>query len=388
MISSEFGMEDIIVDLLNSLSAVKDLSELSPHAGNEKELISKALSVLIQNQDMERCSLFLLNEQGYLVNLTGVSSCETASESRLEYKSLQFKVGEGVIGIAAQTGELQYCEDCSIDERFSSDKPQDNVELPGSVISVPIIVDNDVVGVLNISHPQANYFNEWHIRMLSIYKNMLGQLIINYRLFQQMDAEIYKRTAKLEKALVDLNSLKEHFENMSMVDQLTGLFNRHYFYSQAEIAIANTKRYGQALCLLVLDLDRFKDVNDQYGHGFGDDVLVKAASVMKEQVRDSDVLVRYGGEEFVVVFTNTTCENGKLFAERIREKIASIAWDEEGFQQTVSIGLYCLTDCGEPNMNVDINIDKIINFADIALYQAKAQGRNKVITFNEDMLEK
>ena len=385
---SAFGTEDVIVDLLNSLSAVKDLSELSGHAVNEKELISKALAVLIQNQDMERCSLFLLNEQGFLENLTGLSSCESTTDTRSDYKPLQFKVGEGVIGVAAATHELQHCQNCLEDERFSSTKQQDKTTLPGSVISVPIVVDNEVVGVLNISHPQAYYFNDWHVRMLGIYKNMLGQLITNYRLFQQMDTEISKRTEKLEKALVDLNSLKEHFENISMVDQLTGLYNRHYFYDQAEIAIANTKRYGQALCLLMLDLDHFKQVNDLYGHGFGDEVLVKVSHVMKQQIRETDVLVRYGGEEFVVIFTNTSCDNGQVFAERIRAQVEQMKWEEQGFKQTVSMGLYCLSECSENGNEVDINIDNIVNMADIALYQAKAQGRNKVLTYCKDMVEK
>jgi len=203
-----------------------------------------------------------------------------------------------------------------------------------------------------------------------------------------MDAEISKRTAKLEKALVDLNSLKEHFENISMVDQLTGLYNRHYFYDQAEIAIANTKRYGQALCLLMLDLDHFKQVNDLYGHGFGDEVLVKVSHVMKQQIRETDVLVRYGGEEFVVIFTNTSCDNGQVFAERIRAQVEQMKWEEQGFKQTVSMGLYCLSECSENGNEVDINIDNIVNMADIALYQAKAQGRNKVLTYCKDMVEK
>ena len=190
LLNNGVGMEDLIVDLLNSLSAVKDLSELNCcQAGDEKELISNALAVLIQNQDMERCSLFLLNEEGYLTNLTGLSSSESRNDKRQEYTPLQFKMGEGVIGVAALTGELQHCQNCADDERFSSAIQQDKTGMPGSIISVPIQVSNELVGVLNISHPKAFYFNEWHIRMLGIYKNMLGQLITNYRLFQQMDAE-------------------------------------------------------------------------------------------------------------------------------------------------------------------------------------------------------
>lgn len=386
MLQNEGGLEDMIMDLLNSLSAVKDLSELNCQAGNEKELIRNALAILIQNQDMERCSLFLLNEQGVLVNLTGMSTCEDVSEKG--YKPLEFKIGEGVIGAAALTGELQHSENCSEDERFASNKEQKQIDIPGSIISVPIFTGKDLVAVLNLSHPQAYHFNDWHIRMLGIYKNMLGQLITNYRLFQEMEQQIEKRTAKLEKALVDLNLLKEHFESMSMIDQLTGLHNRHFFYEQAEIAIANTKRYGQSLCLLILDLDHFKEVNDLYGHSFGDDVLITISSVLKQQVRETDILIRYGGEEFVVIFNNTSCANGKIFAERIRKEVELLKWEKEGFVQTTSAGLYCLsTECFSSDSS-DININKLVHFADTALYKAKYQGRNKVVVFNEEMLEK
>ncbi len=379
------GLEDVIVDLVNSLSSVKDLSELNCQAEDEKELIHRALSVLIKNQDMERCSFFILDEQGILVNLTGISARESSNDVREEYQSLQFQVGEGVVGAAALTGELQYCQNCLEDDIFASNKKQDVVELPGSIISVPVFANDELIGVLNISHPQVRYFNEWHIRMLGIYKNMLGQLITNYRLFQHMETQICKRTEKLEEALADLNVLKNHFESISMIDQLTGLYNRRYFYNQADIAIANAKRYGQALCLLVLDLDHFKQVNDQFGHGFGDDVLVKISEALQQQVRESDVLVRYGGEEFVMIFPNTNCVSGEIFAERIRENIEQIEWEGSKYVQTISIGIYCLSDeCCVPE-NDEINIDRLVNFADLALYQAKAQGRNKVVLFDDNI---
>ncbi len=388
ILKNDAGLEEVIVDLVNSLSAVKDLSEINYQVSDEKELIRNALSVLIQNQDMERCSLFLLDEDNVLVNLTGLSASESMGSIERKYHPLQFKIGEGVVGTAALTGKMQHCQNCAEDKCFTSSKKKDDIELPGSVISVPVFADNELVGVLNISHPQTFYFTEWHFRMLEIYKNMLGQLITNFRLFQQMEAQISKRTEKLEEALADLKVLKNHFESISMIDQLTGLYNRRYFYDQAEIAISNAKRYRQALCLLVLDLDHFKQVNDLYGHGFGDNVLVKISRSLQQQVRESDVLVRYGGEEFVVIFPNTNCVNGKIFAERIRKKIEQIEWEDSDYVQTISIGIYCLSDeCCVPE-NDDLKIDKLVNFADMALYQAKAQGRNRVVLYSEDIAEK
>ncbi len=388
---NKFGMQDIIIDLFNSLSAVRELSEINCQGNNEKKLIKNALAALIHNQDMERCSFFLLNDEGYLVNLTGTSSCEIAEESNEDYSPIQFKVGEGVIGVAAETGELQNCPDCQKDERFSEYIKDSECLMPGSVISVPVFAaGNELLGVLNISHPEAHYFSEWHVRLLEIYKNMMGQLISNFRLLQNMEDQVKHRTIKLEEALIDLEKLRQHFESASMLDQLTGLYNRRYFYDQVEAAVANTKRYGQALCLLILDLDFFKDVNDCYGHGFGDKVLVKISEALQQQVRESDILVRFGGEEFIVIFTNTNCTNGMVFSERIRSTIEVLKWeDKENFSQTVSIGLFCLgTESFTADHESEMNIDKIIHYADTALYKAKELGRNKVVLFSKDMLKK
>lgn len=112
------GVHDVIVDLLNSLSTVKGLSKLDCQISDEEALIAHALSILIQNQDMERCSFFLLQDNGCLVNVTGLS-CEEYVESRsMQYQPLRFRVGEGIIGLAAKTRELQHCRDCRTDPHF------------------------------------------------------------------------------------------------------------------------------------------------------------------------------------------------------------------------------------------------------------------------------
>ncbi len=175
-----------------------------------------------------------------------------------------------------------------------------------------------------------------------------------------------------------------------MLDPLTGLHNRRYFYEHVGVAIAKTKRYGESICLLMLDLDHFKAVNDKFGHIFGDEVLIKVAEVLQSIIRESDVLARFGGEEFIIVFSNTNCNDSELFAERIRKKIESIVWrKQQGFSQTISIGLYYVGNKnGETGKEMDIDIGRLVHYADTALYYAKESGRNRVVRFTEDMLEK
>jgi len=380
---SKFDVQDIIVDLLGSLSALKELSELNCQASDEKELVSKALSVLIQNQDMERCSFFILDNEHKLVNLAGLSYLESSGAEKAAQVPIKFQMGEGIIGQAAQTGELQYCNNCQEDERFSNHARQAIESLPGSVISVPVFALGELLGVLNISHPDAHYFSEWHVRLLHIYKNMMGELISNYRLLRQMEEQIVARTQRLEVALEDISRLKEHYENMAMLDELTGLFNRRYFYAQIGTVLANARRYGQSFCILALDLDRFKEVNDVYGHGFGDTVLKDVSLVLREEIRESDIVARFGGEEFIIIFTNAFNTEGKLFAERIRKKIASLTWlvDAKEINITVSIGVHC--QAGQALKQSHPDIDALIQNADKALYAAKAQGRNQVVMFSD-----
>jgi diguanylate cyclase (GGDEF)-like protein len=380
---SAFDVQDIIIDLLSSLSALKELSELSCQASHEKELVSQALSVLIQNQDMERCSFFILNNEHKLVNLAGLSCQDSSGGESLTPSPLEFQIGEGIIGQAAQTGELQYCENCQQDIRFSNPARQAADNLPGSVISVPVFALGELLGVLNISHPDAYYFSEWHIRLLHIYRNMMGELISNYRLLRQMENQITLRTQKLETALEDINRLKDYYENISMLDELTGLFNRRYFYAQVGTILANAKRYGQSFCILVLDLDNFKAINDNYGHAFGDIVLKDVAVVLREEVRESDIVARFGGEEFIIIFTNAYNDKGRFFAERIRKKIQTLTWlnEEQTITITISIGVYCQ---GSETLSANHpDIDALIQNADKALYLAKAQGRNQVKLFED-----
>ncbi len=390
----ENGLENAFVDLLSALSAIKELAGIGCRQGDEESLIKHALAALVHNQDMERCSFFKLIDNERLVNVTGLSYRETIDDEDHEVRTLpqEFKVGEGLIGLAAKTRSLQHCHNSASDERFSKEGNRRGGNLPGSIISIPVFVANlELVGVLNVSHPEPYYFTDWHIRLLEVYKNIFGQLITNFRLIRYMESEIETRTAKLQRAYDEIKSLKEYYQNISVLDALTGLYNRRYFYDQMKMVLANFKRYHQPLCVLLLDLDYFKQINDHYGHAVGDLVLQNISNVLRREVRVNDILVRFGGEEFVIVFTNTSCENGVQFAERIRRKVAetSIIHEDEPIAVTVSIGLFCLNeDCqvecwddSQFDESVDLDINKVIKLADSALYQAKAQGRDQVVRY-------
>ncbi|MCF7970528.1 MAG: sensor domain-containing diguanylate cyclase [Methylococcaceae bacterium] len=377
--------QSILVDLLNSLAVVRSLSEIENHQNNtnEKDLVLNALNILMSNQDMERCSFFIKITDDYLVNLTGLSAVELSNGEHEMHKPLTFKIGEGIIGLAAQLGELQYCADCYNDKRFAF---VDKRFSPGSIISVPVMALGELFGVLNISHPEAHYFSDWHIRLLEIYKNMLGQLISNFRLLKKMELHIAQKTEHLENALAEASELKARYESLSMKDSLTGLYNRRFFYAQVTQAVSRTGRSGDALCILLIDLDFFKAINDDYGHGCGDQVLVDVANALKREMRDSDIVARFGGEEFVVLFSQPSSNNGLIFAERICKEIAALQWvfNQKQISISASIGMFCVTQQVLQEQGDDI--DSFIHYADVAMYKAKDLGKNQVVVFTEDLL--
>lgn len=159
-------------------------------------------------------------------------------------------------------------------------------------------------------------------------------------------------------------------------DSLTGLANRRLLMGQLPSLLASAKRRGEPLCLLMLDLDHFKRVNDTYGHAIGDQTLVALARSIERDVRLGDLVTRFGGEEFVVVCPNADEKAGILIAERIRESVASLGEEQLGFDgvQTISIGL----SVSESDV---IGPTELLARADEALYEAKSSGRDKVCVY-------
>jgi len=159
-------------------------------------------------------------------------------------------------------------------------------------------------------------------------------------------------------------------------DTLTKIFNRRRLFDDAEKEISRVARYGKRISLLMLDLDYFKTVNDHYGHQAGDTVLVEVARILKKRVRASDLLGRYGGEEFMIVLVEMDPEKALLVAEDIRKSIEdlSIPLGSAVIKTSVSIGVAT----SDPE-DRSLSLERLLTAADRALYRAKNEGRNKVV---------
>mgnify|MGYP001827492982 FL=1 len=365
-------LKDRLVDTIGSLSSLTALTEIDVLDRTEEGVLHGALKVLMANQDMQRCSIFLV-EGDELLNATGLSWSEQ-NAARPEkpvtpVATHRFKVGEGLIGLAAKTGQIQHCTDRSSDSRFKQTQTDKDAGL-GSIISVPICFQETVLGELNISHAKPNIFNEWDERFLFVFCNMLGQLIKSNRALRNMEHEIDQRTLNLQIAL-------EQAEPLNILDSMTGVYTRRYFISNLGAVIERCKRYRHKLALLLVDIDDFKPINDTYGYLEGDRILKAIANILKRCARGTDVIARFGGEEFIIALPDAECKEAQQIADCIQEQIRllSCGQGEQKRGITASMGMSCYTESG----NIPIKTpEQWIQEADEALYQAKASGKNQI----------
>jgi diguanylate cyclase (GGDEF)-like protein len=249
---------------------------------------------------------------------------------------------------------------------------------------------NDVMSLeFHNSCPYFNEKNKFHFCVpTSISKNIY--LIINFVFDNEKELEKLKSNISFIKSYInesapsiEVKILMEALKQSAFRDGLTGLYNRKFLEEHSKKLIPQANRENFDIGVLLLDMDHFKAVNDEYGHDIGDKVLKELSRILVETVRDSDIVVRYGGEEFMVLLINVkSLDNALEIANKIRVKVSQNDIDVYAgakLRKTVSIGVSMFP-------NDSTNFESVIKNADIALYEAKNKGRNQVIAFNEDLV--
>jgi diguanylate cyclase (GGDEF)-like protein len=205
----------------------------------------------------------------------------------------------------------------------------------------------------------------------------------------ELIARIYAslRTKALQDELrvknAQLEELLGKVEIMAITDALTGLYNRRRFLDVLSKEFEKERRYSTPFSIIMMDIDFFKKINDNYSHQTGDRVLKEISDIISGSIREIDTAARYGGEEFVVVLPNTDKENARISAERMRSSISSYKFPEVSYNITVSFGISGLPD------SLLVNQDKLLRCADYALYRAKQNGRNRVeVAEGKDLAKK
>ena len=184
--------------------------------------------------------------------------------------------------------------------------------------------------------------------------------------------------AELQKMHHQLLKKNMALRERTMVDELTGLFNRRYFERSLNYDMERFKRYGRPFSVVMFDVDRFKKINDEYGHAVGDMALRHLAGLAKETVRSADLVARWGGEEFVFLLPETGKDGALTTAERFREKVRRASLDTENgiLKMTISLGIASV----ENGFSGDGQT--VMRAADNALYHAKETGRNRSVVAN------
>ena len=177
--------------------------------------------------------------------------------------------------------------------------------------------------------------------------------------------------------------LTEKLRDTSLRDGMTGLYNRRFLEEFIDKVMSQVQREDETYSVMMLDVDFFKMVNDTYGHDVGDSVIVEIGKLLQESIRDSDLAIRYGGEEFIIMLHNADEKGTMDVAKKIHEGFAELIFDVgagETMQKTMSIGISKFPQDAD-------TIWKCIKFADTALYVAKTTGRNKIVDYTQEMSE-
>ena len=197
---------------------------------------------------------------------------------------------------------------------------------------------------------------------LKYHKRINEKAIQLTQLNESLEQKVINRTA-------ELNELKDNYKKLATTDALTSMHNRYSIMNLISSEINRFNRYKTPLSIIMYDIDFFKNVNDNYGHDVGDSVLSTLSSLIMSNARDVDIFGRYGGEEFLIILPNTTLENAKQYAERLRKRVEEYSFEVVS-KITISMGVVEIKD--------NENIDEIFKRVDDLLYVSKHNGRNRV----------
>ena len=310
-----------------------EIARLAQTCSERDQLFDRLLDLLGQVIPYEHATVFLVDsgsqrlsvvaQKGQVIDLIG---------------GVEFEYGEGFSSWVAKQQKPVLLTELHRGRRV-------NGVSVGSFLSVPLIVQGELIGVMNLSHPKTKAFAEEHLRMLILVAGQSAAAIQRCLLYEQMS-------------------------RLAITDELTELFNRRHFDDRMDMEIDRARRYGTCFSVAMIDVDHFKAINDTYGHTLGDKVLADVGKLLRRYGRASDLIARYGGDEFIVLMPMTDSDHACQAAERLRALIADHTFPRRK-KLTVSIGFASYPDDGTARQ-------EILQQSDKALYEAKRSGRNRV----------
>jgi diguanylate cyclase (GGDEF)-like protein len=255
-------------------------------------------------------------------------------------------------------------------------------------VGVPMLIHGDVIGVISMQTRAAHSYTPAHIRLLELIAIQAALAIENSRLYlkAQEELEMRRRTQnsleitnqELHIQLAQVETLQEKLREQVLRDPLTGLHNRRYLDEHLPKMLDNAQTHGKRFCVMMLDIDHFKQFNDTHSHLAGDLLLQSLAKLMREHVRPTDITCRFGGEEFILVLPEASLEIAAHRAEELRELFAQgkITFQGQSLGTTISLGVAGYPEHGS-------TAEELVMCADKAMYLAKQGGRNRVVVWGQ-----
>ena len=355
----EEGKPWLFIGADEDLTRIKEVQEEASLRAREAETLSASIEVITSSLDLDE-TVRRVTEQARRVVPYDRATIQILHDGQLEVLG-----GSGFSDPALIKGlRFPYPEEGSLSTRairerhpwmsndVSEDFPRfvqvDSVQPSHSWIGAPLIAHGDVIGLMSFDSIQKNFYSERHLELARAFAGPVAIALENARLHE----ETYK---------------------LAMEDALTGIGSRHAFELNSRYLFEKIRREGRILSVGMLDIDRFKQVNDEFGHPVGDVVLQYICKACENGLRASDLIARYGGEEIVILFPDTRLEQAADILERIRLVISELEYPGVNRPVTVSAGV-----SGSTQQDISSMAD-LIREADLALYRAKSHGRNRIM---------
>lgn len=328
------------------MAALLELTAQLGRCASLEDMLQRLVDAAARALSVQRVSVRMLDASGQRL-LVGARAGQPLHDS-----SISFTKGEGLLGWVAEHGKALRLGDAESDPRFV-ERPSRNAEL-GSFLAVPLLDGDTPVGVLSATYDRLDYFTDDHESELGVMAALCAPHLCIARL-----------------------------RRLSEVDPLTGALNRRGLDACFPETLENPDAAAAAdangavdeqttISVVLLDIDHFKEVNDKFGHDVGDQALLALTNVLASVSRKGDAVVRFGGEEFVLVLPGATAQAATRVAERVRQAVAShrIVCDRGTVQFTVSAGV--------AERRPGESREALLHRADEAMYEAKGMGRDRV----------
>jgi diguanylate cyclase (GGDEF)-like protein len=319
------------------LEVLFEISKMIQWTQDPQETFRTLLVLIKEAIPYQNATLFLMDKQ-----TKQLSAVMNHGNSIDLIPEVRFDNGLGFSGWVAKEKKPVLLKDLRAERK-------DQATEVSSFLSVPLIVQGELIGVVNLSHSKPGAFDEDDLRLLTLISGQAASAIHKHLLYKEM-------------------------ETMAITDALTGLYNRRHFLEKLAGEVLRSRRYGHQFSLVLMDIDHFKRFNDTCGHIVGDTILKEFGSMLTGCARGSDVVARYGGDEFVILLPCTGQANALSAAERIRSAIEKHTFPRRK-RLTVSVGVATFPHNAGDHM-------ELLARADEALYGAKKLGKNRTLVFD------